>query len=287
MNLARRHVHRYIGAMPAITKILARSQSFCERFGLRLPILLAPMAGVSPPALSIAVANAGGLGACGALLMQPPAILKWASDVRAGTTGPFQINLWIPDPPPRRDAAHEARVREFLAGWGPAVPAEAGASTLPDFAAQCDALVAAAPQAVSSVMGLYPAPFVAQLKRRGIAWIANLSTVAEARAAEEAGADVIAVQGMEGGAGIAAASMPAALNEHWWGCSHCCRRWWTRCACRSLRPAALRTRGAWPRRSCWGRRPRKSAPGFCVVPKRASIRPGPRRLAARRPRGRC
>ncbi|HVU89402.1 MAG TPA: nitronate monooxygenase [Pirellulales bacterium] len=185
--------------MSPVNSILARSQAFCERFGLELPILLAPMAGASPPALSIAVANAGGLGACGALLMQPAAILQWATDVRAGTAGPFQFNLWIPDPPPVRDETHEARVREFLAQWGPAVAPEAGTPSLPDFAAQCDALLAAAPRAVSSVMGLYPLDFVKRLKARGIAWIANVSTLAEARAAEEAGADVIAVQGMEAG----------------------------------------------------------------------------------------
>jgi nitronate monooxygenase len=43
-----------------------RAESFCRRFGLRVPILLAPMAGACSPTLSIAVANAGGLGACGA-----------------------------------------------------------------------------------------------------------------------------------------------------------------------------------------------------------------------------
>ena len=50
---------------------LQRAQEFCERFGLRVPILLAPMAGASAPSLSIAVADAGGLGACGAVLMKP------------------------------------------------------------------------------------------------------------------------------------------------------------------------------------------------------------------------
>ena len=185
--------------MSSAKRILARSQAFCDRFGLQLPILLAPMAGVSPPALSIAVAEAGGLGACGALLMPPAAIRQWAADVRAGTSGPFQFNLWIPDPPPERDEAHEARVRAFLSQWGPAVAPEAGTPSLPDFAAQCAALLEAAPRAVSSVMGLYPPAFVKQLKAQDIAWIANVSTLAEARAAEEAGADVVAVQGMEAG----------------------------------------------------------------------------------------
>jgi nitronate monooxygenase len=48
-------------------------------------------------------------------------------------------------------------------------------------------------------MGLYPPEFVAKLKARGIAWFANVSTVAEAVAAEAAGADVIVAQGMEAG----------------------------------------------------------------------------------------
>jgi len=176
-----------------------RIETFCRRFGLQLPILLAPMAGASAPSLSIAVANAGGLGSCGALLMAPDAIIAWARDVRAHSNGAFNLNLWIPDPPPLRDAAHEARVRDFLASWGPPVPAAAGDAAPPDFAAQCEALLSAGPAIVSSVMGLYPPAFVAKLKARGIAWFANISTVAEARAAEAAGADVIVAQGMEAG----------------------------------------------------------------------------------------
>jgi len=157
------------------------------------------MAGASPPSLSIAVANAGGLGACGALLLKPDAIVGWANEFRAGSKGAFQINLWIPDPAPQRDAAHEAEVRAFLAHWGPEVPADAGDAVPPNFDAQCEALLTAAPPMVSSVMGIYPPVFVKKLKEHNITWIANTSTVAEARAAEAAGADIVAVQGMEAG----------------------------------------------------------------------------------------
>src|SRR6201996_9101014 len=98
--------------------IADRVQAFCDRLGLRVPILLAPMAGASPPSLSIAVADAGGLGACGALLMQPAEIVAWANEVRGASNRRFQVNLWIPDPPPKRDPEHEHKVREFLSGWG-------------------------------------------------------------------------------------------------------------------------------------------------------------------------
>ena len=178
---------------------LARAEQFCRRFGLRVPILLAPMAGVPAPSLSVAVANAGGLGSCGVLLMKPDEIAAWANGVRAKSNGAFQLNLWIPDPPPKRDRIHEAQVRKFLAGWGPDVAETAGDATPPDFNAQCDAMLAAAPPIISSVMGLYPPEFIARMKKQGIIWFANVSTVAEARAAEAAGADVIVAQGMEAG----------------------------------------------------------------------------------------
>src|SRR6266550_4401951 len=125
-----------------------RAEGFAHRLGIRLPILLAPMAGACPPSLSIAVANAGGLGACGALLMKPDEIQAWGSAFREGSAGAFQINLWIPEAPP--------------------VPPEAGDAVLPDFEAQCQAMLTLAPKAISSIMGLYAPAFVSELKARGI-----------------------------------------------------------------------------------------------------------------------
>lgn len=186
---------------PSLAKLAptARAEAFCTRYGLRLPILMAPMAGASPASLAIAVGRAGGLGACGALLMKPDVIRAWAQEVRAGSNGAFQLNTWIPDPPPVRDAGHEAQVREFLGQWGPEVAAEAGNAALVDFDAQCDAMLDAGPAIISSIMGLYPPAFVARMKEKGISWFANVTTVAEALAAVAAGADVVIAQGMEAG----------------------------------------------------------------------------------------
>jgi len=176
-----------------------RAESFANRLGIRLPILLAPMAGACPPSLSIAVANAGGLGACGALLLKPDEIKAWGGEFREGSRGGFQINLWIPEAAPLRDFELEKRQREFLGTWGPPVPPEAGDVKLPDFEAQCQAVLTVAPKAMSSIMGLYAPGFVAELKARGILWFATATTVAEAKAAEAAGADAIIAQGMEAG----------------------------------------------------------------------------------------
>ena len=135
-------------------------------------------------------------------------------------------------------------------------------------------------------MGLYPATFVAQLKARGIVWIANVSTVAEARAAEEAGADVIAAQGME--AGGHRGCFDAASAER------------TLVGLFALVPAmvdavrvpVVATGGIADVRGvaaalCWGHRPCRSARDSCAARKPASIRPGPTRSGELRRSGRC
>lgn len=160
---------------------------------------MAPMGGASPAELAIAVANAGGMGGCGALSLSPGQIADWAAAFRAGSSGPFQINTWVPDPAPRRDAAHEAALRKFVARFGPQPDADAADRPLPDFGAQCEAMLAAKPPVISSVMGLFPPSFVAQLHAQGITWFATVTTVREAFDAEQAGADVLIVQGAGAG----------------------------------------------------------------------------------------
>lgn len=132
-------------------------------------------------------------------MMKPNEISIWSDEFRKGSQGTFQINLWIPETPPARDFELEKQQREFLAMWGPPVASEAGDATLPDFEAQCQTILTIAPKVISSIMGLYPTAFVSELKARGILWFANATTVAEAKAAEDAGADAIVAQGMEAG----------------------------------------------------------------------------------------
>jgi nitronate monooxygenase len=174
-------------------------EQFCSTYGLQVPILMAPMSGASPPLLASAVANAGGLGACGALLLSPEDIQEWAGAFRSESNGGFQMNLWIPGPAPVRDLAAEAAMRTFIGSWTPDLPESSDGPLIPDFAAQCAAMLAVRPKVISSIMGLYPEHHVRSLKAAGIAWFATVTTVAEAKAAEAAGADAVIAQGMEAG----------------------------------------------------------------------------------------
>ena len=182
-------------------QVKARIENFCHSVGIDIPILLAPMAGACPTLLSAEIAKAGGMGACGALLLEPQSIFNWADDFhsKVGKAAPYQINLWIPDPDPSRDPHNETFMREFLNGWGPTLSNQDGESTSPNFNAQCETILETAPTAVSSIMGLYPEVFVKKLKQKNIKWFATVTTVHEAQLAELAGADVLVAQGSEAG----------------------------------------------------------------------------------------
>jgi nitronate monooxygenase len=157
------------------------------------------MSGSSPAALAAAVARAGGMGALGALLKTPSEITQWMADFQAAGGGPVQLNTWIPDPPPQRDAEAELKMRDFLAAWGPAVPVDAGEANRPDLAAQCAAFIATKPTVVSAIMGVYPAALVQTFSAHEIPWWGTATSLAEAKAVEGAGAAAVIVQGAEAG----------------------------------------------------------------------------------------
>lgn len=178
-----------------MTEVSRRVAAFCERYGLDVPIVQAPMAGACPPGLAVAVAEAGGMGADGAVLDSPEAIGDWARRFREGSSRAFQMNLWIPDETPSADSGEEP-ARRFLERFGRPGEAAGGA---PVFTEQCDALLAARPTVISSIMGLFEPAMVERIHAAGIAWFACATTLEEALAAERAGADVVVAQGVEAG----------------------------------------------------------------------------------------
>jgi nitronate monooxygenase len=170
--------------------------------GIRHPIIQGPFGGgLSSTRLVAAVTAAGGLGSFGANHLAPEAITALVAELRAAVPdGPFNVNLWVPHPEEAalRPAPEDVeRLRPFYDRLG--VSAPAGYPEPPDFDAQVDALLAAAPPVMSFVMGIPPERVVTAARERGIRTIGTATTVDEAVAIEAAGLDAVVASGSDAG----------------------------------------------------------------------------------------
>ncbi|WP_329740991.1 NAD(P)H-dependent flavin oxidoreductase [Dyella sp. A6] len=177
--------------------------SFARRLGIEHPLIQAPMAGSTSAALVAAVSAAGGLGSLGAGYLEPQAILDQATQIRAGTSRPFAINLFVLPDDLEPDMAAVARARERLDALmereGLDVRTTMPARWAPRFSDQFAALCEARPAVASFAFDLISPTQVHELKQRGIVVVGNATSVAEARAWAELGADAVCVQGAEAG----------------------------------------------------------------------------------------
>ena len=136
-----------------------------DRFGMTVPVVAAPMAGVSTGRLAAAVSAAGGLGMLGLGPTSTPQRVREQCAV-AREAGPFGVGLmaWA--------LAQDDALVDVVAGEAPAL--------------------------VSVSYGPY-ARWVAPLQSAGIVVATQVGTLAEAVAAEQAGVDVLVARGGEGG----------------------------------------------------------------------------------------
>lgn len=177
---------------------------FVARLGLSLPLIQAPMAGTSTPALAAAVCEAGGLGSIAVGTLTPEAAARDIVQVRAATARPFNVNLFVhtaPTPDPASDAAWIEALAPLLAEFGAQPPAKLEA-IYPTFAGNREmlaVLVDLAPAVVSFHFGLPEAEAIASLKAAGCLLLATATSLAEARLAKKAGIDAIVAQGWEAG----------------------------------------------------------------------------------------
>ena len=171
-------------------------------FGVRLPIVQAPMAGgPDTPALAAAVANAGGLGSLGCGYLTAAQIAALAAATREKTNGSFALNLFVRDDP-SDDATAEARVLPVLQPFRrelglPETLAPAPASD--SVATQIAAVLNVRPRVFSFTFGLPTAAQLAAFRERGIVTVGTATTVAEGDALDALGVDVICAQGAEAG----------------------------------------------------------------------------------------
>src|SRR4051812_17166969 len=69
-----------------------------DLLGVDLPIIQAPMAGTSSPAMAAAVANAGGLGSLGVAAMNAEAARASIAATRERTNRPINVNVFCHRP---------------------------------------------------------------------------------------------------------------------------------------------------------------------------------------------
>lgn len=179
------------------------TSKFVTRLGITHPLIQAPMSGSTTPALVAAVSNAGGLGSMGAGYLEPQAILEQAAQVRALSDRPFAINLFVLPETFDVDEAAIASARKHLDDLmereGLAVRTVRPERWAPSFADQFAALCEARPAVASFAFDLLTPAQMGQLKQLDITVIGTASTVDEARAWAERGADAVSLQSAEAG----------------------------------------------------------------------------------------
>lgn len=174
-----------------------------ELLGVEHPVIQAPMAGVSTPALAAAVSNAGGLGSIGvgAVGAEAPAMMR---AVQAQTNRPYHVNFFAHESP-RRDVDSEAAwikrlspLFEDLGADAPAALSEGYRSFLDD-PDQLAAVLELKPPVVSFHFGLPHADQIDQMHACGVKLLACATSVEEAVRCEQAGMDAVIAQGFEAG----------------------------------------------------------------------------------------
>ena len=138
-----------------------------ETLGIEYPIIQAGMGGVAMAELTAAVSNAGGLGVIGGAMLTADGLREEIRKVKDMTDKPFAVDLLLAEGMPglaeQIEAVYEEGVPVFASGLG------------------------------------NPAPYAAEMHRRGMKVIAVVGNVKNARRCAEGGADIIVAQGHEGG----------------------------------------------------------------------------------------
>ena len=173
---------------------------FENQLGTRYPIIQAPMAGVTTPAFVASSIEAGILGSIGAGYLSANETREFIHNVKSLTTGPFSVNLFISDDTPF-DQNQTRQAYQALRPIGEQIgmPFWKVPLSVPDFAGQVDVLLEEKPAACSFTFGIPSREIVQRMHEVGILLIGTATTLDEAKAVEQAGLDMVVLQGLEAG----------------------------------------------------------------------------------------
>jgi NAD(P)H-dependent flavin oxidoreductase YrpB (nitropropane dioxygenase family) len=136
----------------------------CERLGIEVPIILAPMGGAVGPNLAAAVSNAGGLGILPVWRAEIDTLRTVVRQTKALTEQPFAVNL-------NMDFPQEERLEASLDEGVPII----------------------------SFFWRDPSPLVRKAKDAGAIVLHTVANAEEARRAVDCGVDILVAQGWEAG----------------------------------------------------------------------------------------
>lgn len=174
-----------------------------ELFGISLPIIQAPMAGVQGSALAIAVSAAGGLGSLPGAMLTEEGLRSELTALATGTSGPYNVNFFChvpPQPNTEREATWRRILTPYYVEFGvdlESIPA--GPSRRPFTHETADVLEEFRPPVVSFHFGLPSDQLLARVRAWGAKVVSSATTLAEARWLEARGVDAIIAQGLEAG----------------------------------------------------------------------------------------
>lgn len=175
----------------------------CDRLGIRLPIIQAPMPSASTPELVAAVSQAGALGSFAFNYTQPETMQRESEAVRAHTNAPFNVNLFVSKQPPAVDVAAQRGALDAVAGYyqelGLPPPEPVRQPYAPDLDAQLRAVEEIRPAVFTFHLGDLPPERVRRLQSQGVKVGGSATCIAEARHLEALGVDFIVAQGAEAG----------------------------------------------------------------------------------------
>jgi len=175
-----------------------------QRLGMRVPIIQAPMAGVSTPRMAAAVSNAGGLGSLGLGASTPSAARSSILELQSLTSRAINVNLFVHAAP----VSHDINTRKWLDTLRPhfarysADPPDGLREIYRSFendSEMLEMLCELRPTVISFHFGLPPAPTLDRLRQSGAVLFACVTSVAEGQMAVDAGMDAIIAQGYEAG----------------------------------------------------------------------------------------
>jgi nitronate monooxygenase len=174
-----------------------------EQLLLKYPLIVAPMAGgPSSPELVISACNAGAMGSIGAAYSSPLQIKDFVMKVRAETSAPFSINLFIPGPEPLITDKQIIRAIELTRPFREELGIPQPQLFPPyeeNFDSQFEMVLKLKPHVFTFVFGILKSEYVKAAKKENILLIGTATSVEEALLLQDSGVDAITLQGFEAG----------------------------------------------------------------------------------------